>query len=262
MTRLVWNAVGTKRYENGIDRGVLYLPNQTGVAWPGIVSVDESPDGGTPTPVFLDGVKYLNVLSKESFNGVITAISSPSEFAICEGISSLQPGLSVGQQPKKPFGFSYRTQIGNDVNGPNYGYKIHLLYNVLAATNNRSSLTEQSLISAPTNSWTIKAEPLYFNGQKPAAHLIIDSTTAPLDTITEIESILYGDADTDPRLITQEELKEFIVTENSLTVIDNGNGTFSVTGPDSAFTIWESTFQITSDAVKDLSLSTFQIRYL
>ena len=92
--------------------------------------------------------------------------------------------------------------------------------------------------------------------------MIIDSTTAPLDTITEIESILYGDADTDPRLITQEELKEFIVTENSLTVIDNGNGTFSVTGPDSAFTIWESTFQITSDAVKDLSLSTFQIRYL
>lgn len=206
MARLNWSAVGERFYETGVDRGVLYVGDIPGVAWTGLTSVSESPTGGEAKPYYIDGIKYLNLSSAEEFEATIEAFASPPEFGPCDGTASIQNGLFVTQQPRKSFGLSYRTKIGNDVDGSDYGYKIHLVYNALAAPSGRSNNTMGDSTDPIGLSWAITTLPPAITGYKPTAHFVIDSrTTAPF-RLSSIEEILYGSESGSPRLPSAQDL--------------------------------------------------------
>lgn len=205
MARMVWGDTGNRFFETGVDRGVLYLSDQSGVAWNGLVSVEESPSGGEARPFYQDGVKFLNVSSREEFEATLEAFGAPPEFAPCDGTVSIQKGLFVTQQPRRAFGFSYRTMIGNDVD-PLMGYKINLVYNALAAPSSRNNSTMTNSPEATTLSWALTTLPPSFTGYKPTAHFVIDSRYTPVGLLKAVEDILYGTPAVDGRLPEVSEL--------------------------------------------------------
>lgn len=195
MTRIAWGSHGERLFEAGTDRGVLYLPGLPGVPWNGLKSVNESPEGGEPRPYYVDGYKYLNVASAEEYKATLEAFSSPREFAECDGRVSLHNGLFATQQPRRPFSFSYRTLIGNDTQGIDYGYKIHIVYNALAAPSQKNNQTNGDSVTPLNLSWGITVTPPKMTGLKPTAHMVIDSRLTPPKLLKEIEDILYGSAE-------------------------------------------------------------------
>jgi hypothetical protein len=205
MTRLVWDAVGERFYESGVDRGVLYL-GTNGYAWPGLVTVTESPTGGDPRPFYIDGFKYLNLAASEEFEASIEAFSAPPEFGLCDGINSMYAGLQITQQPRRSFGFCYRTKVGNDVDGLDHAYKIHLVYNALAAPSEKAYSTVNDQAEAPTRSWKLTTLAPKIYGYRPTAHFVIDTRTTPAETLAAIEDILYGTDTESPRQPTVTEL--------------------------------------------------------
>lgn len=205
MTRLDWGKPGERFYETGVDRGVLYI-DAVGYAWSGLVSVAESLTGGEAKPRYIDGFKYANVAAAEEFEATINAFSAPREFGPCDGSVSVYNGLIATQQPRRPFDFSYRTKIGNDTEGADHAYKIHLVYNALAAPASRTYTTLGQENSPQTLSWRLTTLPPKITGLKPTAHFVIDTRTAPLATLEEIENILYGDAGTNAAMPTVAEL--------------------------------------------------------
>lgn len=207
MAVLAWDSVGQRFYEAGVDHAVLYLPDSggaydTGFAWNGVTSVTESPSGAEPTPLYADNIKYLNLQSYEEFGGTIEAYTYPDEFAECDGTATPQPGVSVGQQPRKLFGFSYRTRLGNDIEGTEYGYKIHLIYGALAAPSEKANNTINDSPEAVTFSWELSTTPVPVTGMKPTAYMCIDSTKVDADALADLEAFLYGTVGTDPSLPT------------------------------------------------------------
>lgn len=206
MTKIIWNDTGERFYETGVDRGVFYPSVGNGVPWNGLVSVMEGMDGGEPEPLYFDGIKYLDVLSGEDFKATIEAYSSPPEFAVCDGTVSLTAGLYVTHQPRVGFGFAYRTLIGNDVDGVDHGYKLHLVYNALATPASRTNQTLAKTAFAPTLKWDITTVPVYSATNKPTAHLIVDSRTAVPSMLADLENHLYGTPTSNPRLPTQAEV--------------------------------------------------------
>lgn len=200
MPRLDWGKIGERFYEQGVDRGVLYVNGQ-GFAWPGLVSVSESLSGGEAQPHYVDGYKYANVASNEDFGAVIEAYSSPAEFAQCEGVTVIN-GLLVTQQPRKPFGFSYRSKVGNDVDAINHGYKIHLIYNALVSPSENKYSTIGSNTNPNTRSWTVSTRPPNATNIKPTAHFVIDSRLTDPTILATVEDVLYGNADLWPSLPT------------------------------------------------------------
>lgn len=206
MTKLTWGNSGERFYELGVDRGVLYVEGLDGVVWNGLISVSESPDGGEAKPYYIDGYKYLNVSAAEEFEATIEAYSSPEEFDRCDGLDSIHNGLFISQQPRESFGFSYRTKVGNDVDGMEHGYKIHLVYNALASPPERSNESLSDDISPIIFSWDITTLPPYTSDYTPSAHFIIDSRKTPLELLTEIEAMLYGTDNTSPYLPSAYEL--------------------------------------------------------
>lgn len=205
MTRLTWDAIGERYYEIGVDRGVLYIDSE-GYSWPGLVSVSENPTGGEVKSHYIDGYKYLNIATAEEFEATIEAFSAPSQFAQCEGVSTSYAGLLVTHQPKKTFGFSYRTGVGNDTEGRDHAYKIHLVYNALAAPSSRAYSTVNDSVEAPVQSWDISTLAPMIHGFRPTAHFVIDSRTTPEVTMTLVENLIYGTAETEPRLPEAHEL--------------------------------------------------------
>lgn len=193
MPRLTWNSIGDRFYEIGIDRGVLYTDGNPGVAWTGLISVSESPTGGEAKPYYIDGVKFLNVSSAEEFEATINAFYKPLEFGVCDGTASIQNGLFVTQQSRKQFGLSYRTKLGNDVAGSDHAYKIHLIYNALAAPSERNNSTMGDSVEPTSYSWPITTLPPSITGYKRTAHLVIDSRFTDPSLLTDVEDILYGD---------------------------------------------------------------------
>jgi hypothetical protein len=191
VAKLTWGASGQRFYEFGVDRGVLYAPSQPGVSWIGLISVSESPSGGEPRPFYLDGIKYLNLASAEEYEATLVAFSAPEEFSICEGNISIQNGLIATQQPRKSFGFSYRSMIGNDVD-PEVGYKIHLVYNALAGPPQRNFNTQGDAIDLATYAWQLTTLPPSITGYRPTAHLVIDTRSADPEVLSDLEDILYG----------------------------------------------------------------------
>lgn len=250
MARLEWNTSGNKLYETGVDRGVLYLDGHPGIPWVGLVSVDVNPIGGSTKSYYLDGRKYLTSSSPEEFNATISAFTYPTEFGQCDGRANPRPGMYLTQQRRKSFGFSYRTRIGNDIDGVDHGYKIHLVYNgiVEPSAQSFSSINDQS--NPVDFSWNLTTKPPVISGYKQTSHIIIDSReTAPL-VLQSIENVLYGDDLNSARLPTIEELFVIYDELQVLEVFDNGDGTFTISGPDSAIQkLNDDTYQITYPSV-------------
>lgn len=249
MPRLTWDSVGSRYYEAGVDRGVLYVDGQ-GVAWSGLISVDESPSGGSARAFYLDGVKYLNLSSSEEFEATINAFYSPPEFDACDGALAIASGLFATNQPRKPFGLCYRTLIGNDTDGTYHSYKIHLIYNALAVPTQRSNKTLAGNIEAATLSWGISTKPLLIPGAAPSAHLVVDTSKAYPQVVAILEDILYGSESANPRIPSPEELFDIFANNSPFEVTDNGDGTFTVTGTDQGVMMLdESTFQLTAGTI-------------
>lgn len=232
MTRLSWGAPGERYYEDGVDQGVLYV-DDVGYVWNGLVSVSETPSGGEHRSYYLDGIKYLQLASAEEYEATISALSSPAEFRACDGVMSLYQGLFVTQQKRKTFGLSYRTMINNDL-GPDLGYKIHLVYNALAAPSDRNNQTRNDSSDMSPLTWFIQAVAPSATGLgfKSTAHFIIDSRIAPAGILADIENILYGSEAADARFPTQLEILNLFEVYATVQVDDNGDGTATITGPD------------------------------
>jgi hypothetical protein len=197
MSKIVWDESGSRLFESGVDHAVLYPQANTGlyplgVAWNGITGVTESPSGAEPNPLYADNMKYLNLMSNEEFGGTIEAYTYPDEFGVCDGSAEPTPGVSVGQQARKAFGLSYRTKIGNDTDGQDAGYKLHLIYGALAAPSEKSYTTLNDSPEAITFSWEITTTPVPVTGMKPTASLIIDSTKVDPTKLAALEDLLYG----------------------------------------------------------------------
>lgn len=217
MPRVEWDKTGERLFETGLDRGVLYPMKDDGtydkgVAWNGLLSFNESPEGGEPTPLRADNIVYVNLMSEEEFGGSLSAYTYPEEFEECDGSKELVDGVTAGQQERKPFGFSYRTLIGNDVKKTGYGYKIHLVYGALASPSEKEHATVNDTPEAEEFSWDIKTTPVMINreGFKPTAHLVINSTKLAPQTLAALEELLYGSETGDPTLPTPEEVAELV----------------------------------------------------
>lgn len=214
MTRLNWDAIGKRFFEAGVDRGVLYVAGLTPVPWTGLISVSESPSGGEATPYYIDGVKYLNVASSTEFEATISAFTYPDEFQACEGVEEVDNGLFTTQGRRETFSLAYRTMVGNDTDGPEHGYKLHIVYDALAAPTQLDYNTLGDNPSPLNFSWKITTKPALISGRKPNAHFVIDSRKTPSTLLSTIEDILYGSDLEDARLPTAQELvdlfKEFV----------------------------------------------------
>lgn len=211
MAKIVWDKTGNRLYETGVDRGVLY-PTKTGggydkgVAWNGLTAVTESPSGAEPTALYADNIKYLTLLSVEEFAATIEAYTYPDEFAVCDGSAELGTGVSIGQQDRKTFGLCYRTMLGNDTEGNEHGYKIHIIYGALAKPSEKGYNTINDSPEAITFSWEVSTTPIEVTGYKPTASLVIDSTKVDATKLAKIEAALYGDASNEPALLTPAEI--------------------------------------------------------
>lgn len=199
MPVLVWDKVGERLYETGVDHGVLYIPDATGVyatgvAWNGLTTVTESPSGAEATAQYADNIKYLNLISAEEFGATIEAFTYPDEFAPFDGLAVPVDGVIVGQQPRKMFGLSYRTRLGNDVEGEEYGYKLHLVYGCVAAPSEKAYNTINDSPEAITFSWEVSTTPVPVTGHKPTSLIVVDSSVVDPADLTALEAELYGDA--------------------------------------------------------------------
>ena len=197
MSKLVWDKTGERFYETGVKNAVLYVmgSNNTygaGVAWNGITSVSESPSGAEANPFYADDVKYLNLISAEEFGASIGAYTYPDEFAQCDGSAELAPGVSAGQQPRKAFVLCYRTILGNDTENNEYGYKLHIIYNAMAAPSEREYASVNDSPEPIEFSWELTTTPVSVKGMKPTASLTIDSTKVDAEKLAALEEILYG----------------------------------------------------------------------
>jgi hypothetical protein len=211
MTKLAWDGPGERFFEMGVDRGVLYVQSNNGKAWSGLISVSESPSGGEAKPYYFEGQKYLNVSANEEYAATITSFYPPEEFLTCDGVVKLQNGLLVPHQPRKPFGLSYRTRIGNDVSGTDLGYKIHLVYNALAAPSSRPNETMGSSADPSNFSWAITTRPPAITGYRPTAHLVVDTRYTDPEVLAELEELLYGTEESFATIPTPDELIAILV---------------------------------------------------
>lgn len=211
MVRLLWDQVGERIYETGVDMGVLYTPDglgayDTGFVWNGLVTVSESPTGAEPTPMYADNIKYLNLVSTEWFGATIEAYTYPDEFAQFDGTAEPEPGVLIGQQTRGTFGLAYRTLIGDDVVATDLGYKIHLIYGALAMPTEKAYGTVNESPEIVTFSWELTTTPVAVPGYKPTASLTVDSTKVDSVKLAAFEDILYGDATLTARLPLPDEV--------------------------------------------------------
>lgn len=200
--KLVWDQTGERFYETGVDRGVLY-PQVSGayprgVAWNGLTAVSESPSGAEANPFYADNTKYLNLMSAEEFGATIEAYTYPDEWAECDGSATIADGVTIGQQARKSFGLCYRTIKGNDVDGNDHGYILHIVYGGMASPSEKSYATISDTPEPITFSWEVSTTPVSVTGMKPTASLTIDSTKADPTKLADLEKILYGKDPTGP----------------------------------------------------------------
>lgn len=214
-TALTWDQTGERLYETGVQKGVLYVQDENGaypkgVAWNGLTAVTESPSGAEPTALYADDIKYLNLMSNEEFGATIEAYMYPDEFGVCDGSESLVAGVSIGQQARKQFGLCYRTAVGNDVDGADHGYKLHLIYGALAAPSEKAYASINDSPEAITFSWEVTTTPVAVTGFKPTACVTIDSTKVTAAAMAAIEAALYGSTEKEAYLPLPDEVKSII----------------------------------------------------
>ena len=205
MSKLKWDQIGERLYETGVDKVVLFPMESTGqygtgVAWNGISAVNESPSGAEPTALYANNGKYLNLISNEDFAATIEAFTYPDEFEECDGSKEIAPGVVIGQQKRKVFGLAYRTLLGNDVDGNDHGYKLHLVYGCLAAPSENNHSTVNDSPEAGTMSWSVSTTPVEVADAKPTATVIIDSTKADKAKLKKLEDMLYGTEQAESKL--------------------------------------------------------------
>lgn len=211
MSKLVWDQTGDRLYETGVKNGVLY-PQATGgtypkgVAWNGLTAVTESPSGAEASPMYADDIKYLNLISAEEFGATVEAYTYPDEFAECDGSASLVDGVVIGQQTRKAFGLCYRTTLGNDTDGNEYGYKLHMIYGAMAAPSEKAYASINDSPEAITFSWELTTTPVSVTGHKPTALLTIDSTKVDAEKLAALEAILYGSESEEARMPLPDEV--------------------------------------------------------
>lgn len=211
MSKLVWDQTGERTYETGVKQGVLY-PQAAGgtypkgVAWNGLTAVTESPSGAEATALYADDIKYLNLMSVEEFGATVEAYTYPDEFAECDGSAEIATGVMIGQQKRKAFGMCYRTSLGNDVDGNDYGYKLHIIYGAMAAPSEKAYATINDSPEAITFSWELTTTPVSVTGFKPTASITIDSTKVDAKKLEALEAVLYGSEDTEARLPLPDEI--------------------------------------------------------
>ena len=211
MAKIKWDETGEKIYETGVKYGVLYLPNETGVydtgvAWNGLTAVTESPSGAESTPLYADDIKYVELFSAEEFGATLECYTYPDEFAECDGSAEVAPGVIIGQQNRKTFGLCYRTTLGNDVKGNEYGYKLHLIYGAKASPSEKSYSTINDSPEAITFSYEITTTPVNVTGHKPTASLTINSTKVEAGKLQQLEAMLYGGDSTEAKLPLPDEV--------------------------------------------------------
>ena len=215
MAKLVFDELGKRFYETGVSNAVLFPQADDGtypkgVAWNGITAANESPSGAESNDQYADNMVYLSLTGAEKFEGTIEAFSSPAEFDECDGMKELSKGLTVHQQTRKPFGFAYKSILGNDIKGNDYGYKLHIWYGCKAAPSERSHSTINDSPEPQNPSWSISSTPVAVPGAKPSSVLTFNSTTTPADKLKKIEDILYGTEAADARLPLPTELLELL----------------------------------------------------
>jgi len=210
MSKITWDGTGNREYETGVDHGVLYIPQggtySNGVPWNGLSTVTETPSGAEANPVYADNIKYLNLLSVEEFGGTIEAYTYPDEFTQFDGGVVLSGGVRIGQQNRPPFGLSYRTRVGNDVEGDDFGYKLHLVYGAQASPSERAYASVNDSPEAIAFSWEFSTTPVPVSGRKPTSLVTIDSTKVDAADLAALEQILYGSAGVNPRLPLPDEV--------------------------------------------------------
>lgn len=260
MPTLIWDKVGDRSYESGLDKGVLYLPNGSAVPWNGLVSVTEKFDRNT-SPVYYDGMKINDLVTLGDFSATMKAITYPDEFIEIEGQVKARTGLFLGNQKPQAFGLSYRTQIGNDVAGDQVSYKIHVLYNLIAVPNDKSYASKTESTNLMEFEWDITGIPEEFDGYRPTAEIIIHSAEIEPWLLTGVEAMLYGDATTTAFLPPMFDLITYLTGTYLIDIVDNGDGTWTATSPNPALVQIISTdlFQITSNDMVYLDASTYVI---
>lgn len=211
MAMIEWDKTGERFYETGVSKGVLYVMKDgnygTGVAWNGLTAVTESPSGAEATPLYADDIKYLNLMSNEEFGGTIEAYTYPDEFKACNGEAELAAGITIGQQSRSTFGFCYRTTIGNDTEGNDHGYKLHIVYGALAAVSEKAYTTISDSPEAITFSWEFTTTPVNVTGSKPTSCVTVDSTKVDAEKLKALEAKLYGSESEEPTLPMPDEIK-------------------------------------------------------
>ena len=232
--KLQWNQVGERRYEAGVDRGVLYIGGKA-VPWNGLIGVDEAPVGGESESYYLDGMKYLDESAPEEYGATVEAYTYPTEFSECIGRQAFGMGFYVDHQPRKSFDLAYRTMVGDDIKGKNASYKIHLVYNALAKVSNRSYRTHEDKPTATPFSYSLSTTPVQVSGHRFSSHLVLDSRETYPALLSALEDILYGTSDSNARMPTPVELKS--IFDVWMKVIDLGNGVWSVTCGEDILTV-------------------------
>jgi len=214
MARLEWDKVGKRTYETGTDHGVLYVAVNgeypKGVAWNGLTGVDENPSGAEASAQYADNIKYLELRSNEEFGATITAFTYPDEFEECDGSAEPVPGMFIGQQKRKVFGMTYRTKLGNDTDGDEHGYILHLVYGGTASPSQRSYRTVNDSPEPIEFSWEVSTTPVQIKDYKPVSHVRINSTKADETKLKALEDILYGTDELEPRLPLPDEVKTLL----------------------------------------------------
>lgn len=220
MAKLVWDETGKRFYETGVKMGVLYVQQtggayNKGVVWNGLTAVTESPSGAEANPMYADDIKYLNLFSAEEFGATVEAYTYPAEFEQCDGSASISTGVTIGQQERKQFGLCYRTTLGNDTDGNDHGYKLHLIYGAKASPSEKAYATINDSPEAITFSWELTTTPVNVTGHKPTANLVIDSTKVSASAMTALEKVLYGDTTNEARLPLPDEVVSIITTADA-----------------------------------------------
>lgn len=255
MTRLQWDNVGERFFEVGVDRCVLYIPEGeygVGYPWSGVTAITESADEAS-TPYFLDGVKYMDVETFGEFKGMLKAFTYPDQFEQFVGIAE-EAGLLFDDQPHKVFHLSYRTKIGNDVDGVNHGYKIHILWNVTAVPDTVNHQTINDTTEPVEFSWSLLAQPQPLVGARPTAHVILDSTELAPGLLSYFEDMLYG-TETDNAFVRS---LQDLIDMLTLTIVDNGDGTWTITTTsDDDVTLVDGEFSINDIPATYLDADTF-----
>ena len=215
MAKLVWDEVGSRFFETGVKNGVLFVQNDeggynNGVVWNGLTAVTESPSGAEETPLYADDIKYVVFYSNEEFGATVEAYTYPEEFEQCDGSASLGKGVSVGQQARRSFGLVYKTAVGNDIQGQDFGYKIHIIYGCKAAPSEKAFATVNDSPEAVTFSWEISTVPVNVEGLKPTATVVIDSTKCDAEHLAAIEAKLFGTESEESTLLLPDEIKALL----------------------------------------------------